>query len=50
MNDTTFGQCLFIDLDFADVVMLPAERLELLVPALDTFWAATYYLDEDHPR
>ena len=34
MNVITFGQFAFTDLDFADDISLPAELLELLVPAL----------------
>ena len=37
MNGITFGQCAFTDLDFADDISLPAELLELLVPALEIF-------------
>ena len=41
----TFGQCAFTDLDFADDISLPAELLELLIPALEIFQEEAAPLD-----
>ena len=37
MNGTTFEQCSFTDLDFADDMSVLAELLDLLVAALEIF-------------